>query len=92
MPHYSDEQAHAIFNQDMSEVWPYYRDLAERQRPTVERAIENLTGQAPAGDTGTGTLPDTAADDGDELEDLPPEISAEDPSEGALPGDPAPEA
>jgi hypothetical protein len=30
----------------MGEVWGYYRDLAERQRPAVEQAAARLQGQS----------------------------------------------
>jgi hypothetical protein len=33
----------------MGEVWGYYRDLAERQRPAVEQAAARLQGQSGAG-------------------------------------------
>ena len=76
----------------MDEVRAYYQRLAEQQRPIVERAIENLTGQAPA-DTGTSKVRDTTAyEDDDEPDDLPPEVSAGDVSEDTLPGEPASEA
>lgn len=93
MPHYSDEQARAVFNRDKDEVSAYYQRLAEQQRPLVERAIANLTGQAPAEATGSSDVSDTTADeDDDEPEYLPPEVSAGEVSEDTLPGDPAPEA
>lgn len=92
MPHYSDEQARAVFDRDRDEVSAYYQRLAEQQRPIVERAIENLTGQAPAEATGSSDVSDTAADEDDEPEDLSPEVSAGDVSEDTLPGEPAPEA
>jgi hypothetical protein len=91
MPHYTDEQARAVFDQDMSEVSTYYQRLAEQQRPAVGRAIENLTGQAPSGATDTGTLADTAAGEADDepLEDS--SVESEDASEDTLPGDPPPD-
>ena len=92
MPHYSDEQARAVFNRDKDEVSAYYQRLAEQQRPVVERAIANLTGQPQAEATGSSDVPDTTADEDDEPENLPPEVSSGEVSEGGFPGDPAPEA
>jgi hypothetical protein len=34
-----------VFDQDMSEVRSYYRDLAEHQRPAVQHAAARLQGQ-----------------------------------------------
>ena len=44
----------------MSEVWDYYRDLAERQRPAIERAAARLQGQA-----APEPAPEPIVDDGD---------------------------
>jgi hypothetical protein len=43
---YTDAEAQAVFGTDMGEVWGYYRDLAERQRPAVEQAAARLQGQS----------------------------------------------
>lgn len=58
---YTDAEAQAVFGKDMSEVWPYYRDLAERQRPAVQRSAARLQGQ-PAPEP----APDSVFDDADE--------------------------
>lgn len=54
MPTYSDEEARAVFDRDMAEVYAHYQRMAEKQRPAVERAIANLTGQPQADDAETG--------------------------------------
>lgn len=88
MPDYSDERARAVFDRDMDEVYAYYQRLAGQQRPAVERAIENLTGHAPADDTGTGERPAAAGEESDDKPQDLAELSAED----ALPSDPPQEA
>lgn len=42
---YTDADARRVFDQNMSEVWGYYRDLADRQRPAVQHAAVRLQGQ-----------------------------------------------
>lgn len=42
---YTDAEAQAVFGRDMDLVWAYYRNLAERQRPAVQRAAARLQGQ-----------------------------------------------
>lgn len=51
MPHYTHEQPRAVMIQTMDHACAYYRCFTEQNRPAVERAIENLTGQSPADDT-----------------------------------------
>lgn len=54
MPTYSDEEARAVFDRDMVEVYAHYKRMPENQRPAVERPIANLTGQPRTDDAGTG--------------------------------------
>jgi len=58
---YTDAEAQQIFSRGMSEVWGYYRDLAERQRPAIERAAARLQGHA-----APEPAPDPVVDDAEE--------------------------
>lgn len=44
---YTDEQAREVKARPIDEVLEHFRQLADQQRPAVERAIWNLTGWAP---------------------------------------------
>lgn len=82
MPHYTDEQASAVFARDRDEVFAYYQRLAEQQRPAVARAIANLTGTEPAAGS-TAEAADPAAAEGDDSdEDLEGFDGDEDPALG----------
>jgi len=67
---YTDAEAQAVFGTDMGEVWGYYRDLAERQRPAVKQAAARLQGQS-----APEPAPEPVADDADE--DAEPDLGEE---------------
>lgn len=44
MSGYTDEPARPVMNQNMDDVFAYYRRRANNNRPVAKRAIANLTG------------------------------------------------